>query len=43
VLKEAGLDKFWRDGDQRTYCTRVMFQAGWNMDVEEGLDGVDCG
>jgi len=24
-------------------CTRVMFQADWNMDVEEGLDGVDCG
>jgi len=39
VLKEAGLNKVWRDSDQRTYCTRVMFQADWNMDVEEGLDG----
>jgi hypothetical protein len=42
VLKEAGLHKFWRDGDQRTDRTRVMFQADWNMDVEEGLDGVGC-
>jgi len=43
VLKEAGLDTFWRDGDQRIYRTRVMFEGDWNMDIEERLDGTNCG